>query len=235
MTTDTDNWIKNCKRCIHRKTTTQKAPLANISTSFSRELVCMDYITLEKSESYQYIMVITDHFTRLAQAIPTRNLSVRTTAEHSSITYYGILYKIHSDQGSSFDGKILKELYDITGISKSRTPYPPMGNDMTEKYNRILLDMLGTLQPEQKSKWKDHIRPLTHAYNCIRHESIGHSPHFLMFGREPYLSIDLLFGINRPEKQTTNKYVQEMKERMEKAYELARTTADKAREKHKNQ
>ena len=55
-----------------------------------------------------------------------------------------------------------------------------------------------------------------------------------MFGREPHLPIDLLFGIKRPEKQSTNKYVQEMKERMEKAYELARTTADKAREKQKH-
>ena len=238
MTTDTENWIKNCKRCIHRKTTTQKAPLTNIRTSFPLELVCMDYLTLEKSGSYQYILVITDHFTRLAQAIPTRNMSARTTAQaffDNFVTYYGIPFKIHSDQGGSFEGKIIKELCDITGISKSRTtPYHPMGNGMTEKYNRTLLDMLGTLQPEQKSKWKDHVRPLIHAYNCIRHESTGHSPYFLMFGREPHLPIDLLFGINRPEKQTTNKYVQEMKERMEKAYELARTTADKAREKQKH-
>ena len=238
MTTDTEKWIKNCKRCIHRKTTTQKAPLTNIRTSFPLELVCMDFLTLEKSGSYQYILVITDHFTRLAQAIPTRNMSARTTAQaffDNFVTYYGIPYKIHSDQGGSFEGKIIKELCDITGISKSRTtPYHPMGNGMTEKYNRTLLDMLGTLQPEQKSKWKDHVRPLIHAYNCIRHESTGHSPYFLMFGREPHLPIDLLFGINRPEKQTTNKYVQEMKERMEKAYELARTTADKAREKQKH-
>ena len=239
MANDIEHWIKNCKRCIHRKTTTQRAPLTNIRTSFPLELVCMDYLTLEKSGTYQYILVITDHFTRLAQAIPTRNMTARTTAQaffDNFITYYGIPYRIHSDQGGSFEAKIIQELCEITGMTKSRTtPYHPMSNGMTEKYNRTLLDMLGTLQPEQKSKWKDYVRPLIHAYNCIRHESTGHSPYFLMFGREPHLPIDLLFGITREEKQTTTKYVEEMKQRMKKAYELVQTTADKARHKQKQQ
>ena len=56
-----------------------------------------------------------------------------------------------------------------------------------------------------------------------------------MFGREPHLPIDLLFGITREEKQTTTKYVEEMKQRMKKAYELVQTTADKARHKQKQQ
>ena len=89
---------------------------------------------------------------------------------------------------------------------------PPMGNGVCERFNRSLLDMLGTLQPTLKSNWKAHVGPLVHAYICTRHESTGQYPYFLMFGREPRLPIDLAFGINQPEQKNVTKYVTELRE-----------------------
>ena len=170
----------------------------------------MDYLTLEQSKGgFQHILVITDHFTRFAQAIPTRNMTAKTTADalfNSFITYYGIPTRIHSDRGAQFEGNIIKELCTITGMTKSRTtPYHAMGNRMTERFNRSLLDMLGTLEPQQKPSWKPHVAPLVHAYNCTRHESTNQSPYYLMFGREPRLPIDLAFGINIQQQKTLTK------------------------------
>lgn len=89
---------------------------------------------------------------------------------------------------------------------KSRTtPYHAMGNGMTERFNRTLLDMLGTLEPHQKINWKSHVAPLVHAYNCTLHESTNESPYCLMFGREPRLPIDLAFGINVQDTKDTDK------------------------------
>lgn len=31
---------------------------------------------------------------------------------------------------------------------------------MTERFNRKLFDMLGTLDPDKKSKWKGYVAPL---------------------------------------------------------------------------
>ncbi|XP_048241545.1 uncharacterized protein LOC125374619 [Haliotis rufescens] len=117
----------------------------------------------------------------------------------------------------------MKEVYDILGLSKSRTtPYHPMGNGMTERFNRTLLDMLGTLQPSQKKDWKSHVRPLVHAYNATRHESTGYTPFYLMYGREPRLPIDLAFGIetNR-DKHTLTSYAEALRQRLEQSYKIA--------------
>lgn len=199
---DIDNWIKNCNRCVHRKSTNQKAPLVNITSTYPLELVCIDFLTLEKSKGgYQHVLVMTDHYTRFAQAIPTKNMTAKTTAEalfNNFVNYYGIPTRIHSDQGANFESQIIKKLCLITGMRKSTTTsYHTMGNRQCERYNRTLLNMLGTLKPEQKQNWKLHINSLVHAYNCTRNESTGVSPYYLMFGRNPRLAIDAEFGLQK--------------------------------------
>ncbi len=128
-------------------------------------------------------------------------MSARTTAEaffNNFVVHYGLPSRIHSDQGANFESRLIEELYTIKGIKKSRTtPYHPMGNGQCERFNRTLLDMLGTLNPDQKVDWKSHVATLVHAYNCTKHESTGYSPHFLLFGRHPRLPIDLAFGVNQ--------------------------------------
>ena len=78
MARDTEFKVKYCERCIRRKSpVNQRAPLVNIETVQPLELVCMDYLTLETSKGgYSHVLVITDHFTRFAQAIPTKDQTV---------------------------------------------------------------------------------------------------------------------------------------------------------------
>ena len=60
---------------------------------------------------FQHILVSTDHFTRFAQAIPTRNMTAKTTAEslfNNFITYYGIPGRINSDQVQILKAKLSK-------------------------------------------------------------------------------------------------------------------------------
>lgn len=180
---------------------------------------------------------MTDHYTRFAQAIPTKNMTAKTTAEalfNNFINYYGIPTRIHSDQGANFESQIIKELCLITGMRKFRTTsYHAMGNGQCERYNRTLLNMLGTLKPEQKQNWKLHINPLVHAYNCTRNESTGVSPYFLMFGRNPRLAIDEEFCLQKTEWKSTSKYINNLKKNMKSAYELVTRNMKKSQEKQK--
>ena len=163
------------------------------------ELVCIDFLSLEKSKGgFENILVITDHFTRYAQAFPTRNQLAKTTAKilfEQFIVHYGFPARLHSDQGRNFESNVIKELCSLAGVKKSRTtPYHPMGNGMVERFNQTLLNMLGTLEDRQKEDWKSFVAPLVHAYNATKHDSTGFSPYFLMFGRHPRLAVDAFLG-----------------------------------------
>ena len=240
MTADIEKWTKECQRCLLRKSpTNNRAPLVNIVTTYPLELVCMDYLTLEPAKGVGNILVITDHFTKYALAIATKNQTAKTTAEvffEHFITNYGIPTRIHSDQGACFESEIIKELCKITGMKKSHTtPYHPMGNPIPERFNRTLLNMLGTLELDKKTDWKKYLPSLTYAYNCTRHETTKISPHELMFGRKPRLPIDSLFDtpVEDVSSQTTKEYIEGLKKRMKATQDIVNKVMEQARIKMK--
>ncbi len=123
----------------------------------------------------------------------------------------------------------------MTGIEKTRTtPYHAMGNGQSERFNRTLLSMLGTLDPEEKPDWKAHLGPLVHAYNATKHETTGYSPFFLMFGRCPRLPIDVVLGVPEEDEETEyGEYVDSLKSRLQHAYDLAGEEAKKSQKHQK--
>lgn len=201
----------------------------------------MDFLTLEMSKGgFQHILVITDHFTRYSQAIPTRSQTAKVTADvlyNHFILHYGFPRRLHSDQGRNFEGQVIKELCEMAGIQKSRTtPYHAMGNGMVERFNRTLLSMLGTLSLDEKKDWKSHVSPLVHAYNSTRHESTSRSPFFLMFGRHPRLPVDMMLDVpNEDPKLSYHSYVQGLRDRLKESYVIATRAAEKARQTQKGQ
>lgn len=240
MSFDVEQKIKTCGRCVRRKAQPERAaPLVNIKTSRPMELVCMDFLSIEPdSRNTKDVLVITDHFTRYAVAIPTRDQKARTVARclwEQFLVHYGFPERLHSDQGRDFESTIIKELCAVTGIRKVRTsPYHPRGNPV-ERFNRTLLDMLGTLRDKEKSHWCDFVKPLTHAYNCTRNEATGYSPYELMFGRHPRLPIDIAFNlpVREARSQSHSQYVQKLKSRLQESYKTATANADKLAQRNK--
>ena len=174
--------VQSCERCIKRKTNPgRSAELVNITSTAPMEILCLDYLSLERSKGgIENVLVLTDHFSRYVEAIPTRNQTAKTTARmlfDNFVVHYGFPARIHSHQRQSFESNLIKELCKIAEIEKSHTtPYHPMGNGRCEKICQTLLQMLGTLEDYQKSDWKAHVPTLVHAYNATFHFSTGYSP-----------------------------------------------------------
>uniref|UniRef100_A0AAX7TV04 Integrase catalytic domain-containing protein n=1 Tax=Astatotilapia calliptera TaxID=8154 RepID=A0AAX7TV04_ASTCA len=199
----------------------------------------MDYLSVEPdNRDTRNILVITDHFTKFAVAVPTKDQKSRTIAKalwENFIVHYGFPSRLLSDQGRDFESHTIKELCALIGADKIRTtPYHPRGNPV-ERFNRTLLDMLGTLEEEDKSHWRDFVKPLVHAYNCTRNDTTGFSPYELMFGRQPRLPIDLVLGI-QPENanhKSHSEYVNNLRQRLEESYTLAAKNSQKIGERNK--
>ncbi|KAK0150479.1 Pro-Pol polyprotein [Merluccius polli] len=209
-------WCEQCERCCLRKTPTStvRAPLVSIHTSVPMELICIDFLSLEKSkggieneshlggvwpdEPCHNVLIVTDHFSRYAQAYPTKDQKAGTVARvlwRNFFCRFGFPAKLHADQGHNFESAVVKELCKCTGIIKTHTmPYHPQGNRTTKRFNRTIMNMLGTLEPHMKPRCHEQVDAMTHAYNCSQHDSTGYSPYYLMFGRHPRLPVDLIFG-----------------------------------------
>ena len=170
------------------------------------------------------MLIITNHFTRYAQAHITSSQKAQVVAKilwDHFFVHYGFPEKILSDQGQNFESLLISELCKLTQIKKHRTtPYRPEGNGSCERFNRTLISMVGTLPEDFKSKWPQHISTLTYAYNCTCSNATGFSPYYLLCGRHLLLPIDIEFGVFVPElsEAITYKYVQEFKEKTRECF-----------------
>lgn len=120
MKADIQDWCKQCERCALRKVTgpTTKEPLVKIKTSAPLQILAVDFLTIERSTSgYEYVLVMTDLFTKFAVAIPTRDMTAKTTAQtlwRHFIQIFGCPARILSDQDQILNQTQSRNFVDYT-------------------------------------------------------------------------------------------------------------------------
>ena len=88
----------------------------------------MDYLTIEHRRTGQdvdlSILIITDHYSRFAQAVKTSSQTAMTTAQapyDHFFSKYGFPEKIVTDQRTNFESHLFKDLCKVAKITKLRT------------------------------------------------------------------------------------------------------------------
>ena len=74
MSEEIRTYIQNCERCIRYKQQPHQAELVPLDASYPLQTIHMDFLQIgSKKENDVNVLVITDHFTRYAQAFVTNN------------------------------------------------------------------------------------------------------------------------------------------------------------------
>ena len=153
---------------------------------------------------------MTDAFSKFSVAVTTPNqrpLTVAKVLVDKWFHVYGILTRIHSDQGKSFDKEIINALCKLYGVQQSLTcAYNPRGNAQCERFNRTMFGLLRTLSKEQKVDWPLHLPSLVFAYNATPHSTTGFQPYQLLFGCKAPAPCDAWLGLGvYNDEKSTNK------------------------------
>ena len=101
MYTDVVVHLSNCFNCLKRKGVAPKAELYPITANRPLELVLTDVSLKPSKGNIENVLVITDHFTRYAQAFSSRTQTAQATAKilwENVISYYDFPEKVISDQ-----------------------------------------------------------------------------------------------------------------------------------------
>ena len=184
-------------------------------------------VAADKKPVVQNVLVVVDHFTRYVQAFVTKNHTARTTAwvlYNNYFSVFGFPQCLMSDKGTEFCGKVIAAMCSLLGVEKiCTTPYHPQTNGSAERVHQTLQRMIGKLDPEKRRKWPGHIGSIIIAYNSTRSLVTGYSPYYLMFGRRPWLPIDLLFPMCRTQMltHTIDEYVASLYDHLRESLVIA--------------
>ena len=124
-------------------------------------------------------------FSRYPFAFPCSNISSSTVIKGLSQLFCLLVFPacIHSDRGSAFASKDLKQYLNSRGISC--TPYHPTGNAQCERINqtiwRTLLLLLRTYK-QPNACWEAFLPEALHALRSLLCTATNFAPHKRVFG-----------------------------------------------------
>ena len=131
------------------------------------ELVHLDYTSIEsmmelnKPPVVKNVLVMTDHFTRYALAVVTKDQTSKTVAKvfyECFIAVFSVPTKLLSDRGVNFTSALVEKLCSAFSIQKCRTTaYHAQCNRQVEYFHQMLFCMIGKLSHNKKAQWEQHL------------------------------------------------------------------------------
>ena len=209
---DVTRYCKSCDVCqmTVNKGSIPKVPLEKmplIDKPFKRVAIdLVGPIGPPSEDGHRYILTLVDFATRYPEAVPLKNIDTETVAEAlvDIFSRFGVPEEILSDLGTQFVSECMKEMTRLLSIKQlTTTPYHPMCNGLTEKFNGTMKSMLKRLCSEQPRQWHRYINPLLFAYReflrnilgfrrlscCMEELSEGRCLFLKSFGRKSWRSL----------------------------------------------
>ena len=194
-----ERWVNACLACLQVKHPRKmKFPLKSVESSAFNEVVQIDHQKICMTESgYNQILVIIDHFTKLAEAVPCQTASAEETCDHLIthwISRYACPMNFQSNNGKAFVGDVTKELKKRSHIAQAHsTTYHPQTNGLVERQNRALVNTLMVYCSRYMTDWDKYLPQVVGAYISTQHSTTGISPFMMLTGRERAMPLTFFY------------------------------------------
>ena len=228
-----ERWVNACLACLQVKDPRKmKCPLKSVESSEFNEVVQIDHQKICMKESgYNQILVIIDHFTKLAEAVPCQTASAEETCDHLIthwISRYGCPMTFQSDNGKAFAGDLMMRMKRSHIAQTHTTTYHPQTNGLVERQNRTLVNMLRVYCSRYMTDWDKYLPQVVGAYNSTQHSATGISHFMMLTGRERAMPLTFFYPEYEGKKTSPQAYVKEAVKRQQELNELCRRNTAQA-------
>ena len=144
------------------------------------ELIASDLMgpLAQKSQAgTEYVIIITDHFSKYVELFALRNNQAKTVAKQLKdfICRHGIPDDILIDQGTNYQSDPLDEVYRV--LDRKRTAaYHPQKDGISERHVQHFKNGIRTYLQLDTQESDKHLNTLAFAYNSSTHATTKHLP-----------------------------------------------------------
>lgn len=197
----TRKYYDSCHTCnINRPLKHHNSHIIPILPTSPFEILQVDHIvvntTSKDPNTYKYILVCTDTFSKKAWFIPSKSLGAEEAFDLLFIHIFSPFFfpkHFHSDLGSAFDSDLSSLVTKATNIShRFALPSQKGTTGQVENRNRLAEAILRkyTDQFLQNDWWK-YCWTAQYAYNKSISSVHGFTPDYIIFGMKPFSLLDL--------------------------------------------
>lgn len=235
-------YYEKCHICnINRPLKHHNSNISPIISHSPFEIIQVDHIvvntTSQDPNTFKYILVCTDTFSKKAWFLPTKTL---TALEAFNILFIHVFSPFffpkhfYSDLGSAFDSDLSTLLTKATNIShKFALPNHKGTTGQVENRNRLAESILRKYTDQFiQDDWNEYCWTAQYAYNKSISLVHGFEPDYVVFGMKPFSIIDLSLS-STPGFDKLKDEVKHRLTRMEKAWNIVRLSLDEQADKMK--
>ena len=228
--------IDKCVPCKERMLKQHSTPLQEmdkVTYPFQKVGIdtCGPYPTTLQGN--RYILTIVDIYSGWPEAFAIPDKSAETIANiilDELIPRHSCPVTIVTDNGTEFKNSVMETLCQNLNIKHIFTStYHPEGNGKTERFHRVMNDMLSKQASDRLERWDLSLPQVLAAYRVGVSDSTQYAPFFLLYTRDPVLPIDNLLRPRR--KYLGDQHHQLALERQHEAFVKVRHNLQQARSK----
>jgi transposase InsO family protein len=234
MKKDIYKYVSGCHQCqTHKKDKvhTLTRPMSVPTRPWSH--IAIDHVGPfpTSNNGNKHILVITDRFTRYAEAVAVTDTSAHTSAE-ALVEYimcrYGVFDVLLSDRGPAFTSELFSHMLKAFGIKHLRTTaFHPKSNGGVERFNKTLKRTLKLWVNQQHTDWDVLLPFALFAYNTSVHTTLKETPFYLNYARQARSVTDDVTDEDFLQRKTVHAYAHEVADKLRRVHEQVRNILNK--------